>query len=132
MTSLQSKKQSLYTNGVNNGLMKIIIFLILLMVIPASIALTMRNGDIYLVRPNSDYIDEGYIPPEFLSVDDLIFYTCTDDEDISLKSSVICQDDNSFKDIEVIRWLDNENCYMGTYDLSERNCSRMIIPMPAR
>lgn len=89
-------------------------------------AINVRGGDIFLVRPDSPYIDSEYVPAEFLSVEDLVFYTCIE-ENLPVKSTVICMDDNSFKDVTVTRWLEKENCYIGTYDLDAKDCRQMII-----
>jgi hypothetical protein len=107
--------------------MKGVYLILALILLPATLSLDMKGGDIYLFRPDSPYIDQAYVPAEYLSVEDLVFYTCIEEKGIPVKSSVICLDDNSFTDVEVVRWLDAENCYMGTYDLSTKDCRRMVI-----
>lgn len=129
---LLSKKEDIYSNHSPDLIMKNIFYsfiLILLFVftIPQTFSYSMRGGDIFLVRSNSPYIDHGYVPPEYLSVEDLIFYTCIEEEDIPIKSSVICMDDNSFADLQTVRWRDDENCYMGTYNLDYKECKKVII-----
>jgi len=100
---------------------------LLLLIIPCTLGVNIRGGEIYLVRPDSPYIDHAYVPPEYLSVEDLVFYTCIEEKGIPVKSTVICLDDNSFKDVDVIRWIDDENCYMSTYDLDEKDCGQILI-----
>jgi len=129
---LQSKKEDIYSNHLPNLLMKsksysLILILLFILIIPQTFSYSMRGGDIFLIRPDSPYIDHGYVPAEYLSVEDLIFYTCIEEENIPIKSSVICMDDNSFSDLEVIRWLDEENCYIGTFNLDNKECKKMII-----
>jgi len=128
---LTSKKEDIYSKGalILNMKMRGIFLLIIILIIlsTTSLGYDVRGGDIFLIRPNSPYIDHGYVPDEYLSVEDLIFYTCIEENNVPVKSTVICMDDNSFKDIEVVRWLDEENCFMGTYNLDSKDCSKMII-----
>jgi len=97
-----------------------------LLLLPCTLAINIRGGDINLVRPDSPYIDYQYVPPEYLSVEDLVFYTCIE-EDLPVKSTVICLDDNSFRDVVTTRWLEDENCYIASYDLDEKDCRQMLI-----
>jgi len=129
---LTSKKEDIYTNYSLKILMRPIrlffmIFIIILFFIPVVNSYSMRGGDIYLIRPESTYIDDAYVPPEYLSVEDLVFYTCIEEDDIPIKSTTICLDDNSFKDVEVVKWLDDENCYIGAYNLDGKDCKQMLI-----
>jgi len=128
MRPLQNNKEELYTIVSDMQLMKyILLVMILMLAVPQALAINVKGGDIYLVRPNSPYIDHDYVPSEYLSVEDLVFYTCIEERGIPVTSTVICLDDNSFKDIDVVRWLDDENCYMGTYDLDSKNCRQLLI-----
>jgi len=129
---LISKEQDIYIKYFHSNIMKnisglIILFLFTLIIIPQTLSINIRGGDIFLVRPNSPYIDHGYVPAEFLSVEDLVFYTCIEEKNLPVKSTVICLDDNSFKDISVVRWLDEENCYIGSYNLDDKDCRQIII-----
>jgi len=56
-----------------------------------------------------------------------VFYTCIEEKNLPVKSTVICLDDNSFKDVDVVRWLDDENCYMSNYNLDEKDCRQILI-----
>ena len=42
----------------------------------------IKGGEIHLVRPESPYIDSSHIPPEYLSNEDLVFYTCIEETDV--------------------------------------------------
>jgi len=129
---LAAKEQDIYINREAYVSMKksgAIIFLLYMTIltIPEISSYEILGGDIFLMRPDSPYMDPGYVPPEYLSVEDLIFYTCIEERNTPVKSTVICMDDNSFKDIKTVRWLDNENCWMGTYNLDQKDCRKMII-----
>jgi len=107
---------------------KYVYLLLLVIILSTSVsAINIRGGDILLVRPDSPYIDHDYVPAEYLSVEDLIFYTCIEEKGIPVKSSIICLDDNSFEDVEVVRWLDDDNCYMGSYNLDQKDCRKILI-----
>ncbi|MBN2566463.1 hypothetical protein JXB02_00060 [Candidatus Woesearchaeota archaeon] len=99
-----------------------------LLLAPSAIAIVKKGEleNIYLVRPVSKYIDAGYVPPEYISIEDLTFYTCLEEEDIPIKSTIICIDDNSFDDLDVIRW-ENESCFIASYDLADKECQNIII-----
>ncbi len=105
----------------------LLLLMLAMVMVPAVFSAEMKGGDIYLVRPNSPYIDNSYVPSEYISVDDLDFYTCIEEKDIPVKSTVICLDDNSFKDIPMTKWLDTGNCYIGTYNLDGKDCRKMVI-----
>lgn len=89
-------------------------------------ASNMSGGEINLVRPDNEYIDDTHIPPELLSSEDLVFYTCIE-EKTPVRSSVICHDDASFEDIELYRWKRDGNCYIGAYNLDGKRCNDMVI-----
>lgn len=103
-----------------------LIFL-LIMSMSFSLASDIKGGEINIVRPDNRYIDDTRIPPEFLSSEHLIFYTCIEEEDTPVRSSVICHDDASFKDVELYRWEGDGNCYIGAYDLDGDRCEDMVI-----
>ncbi|MGM5482103.1 MAG: hypothetical protein ACQESF_01445 [Nanobdellota archaeon] len=88
---------------------------------------TIKGGEIHLVRPNNNYIDSNHIPPEYLSNEDLFFYTCIEEENVPLRTSVLCKDDNSFQDIDLYNWDKGSNCYLGSYDLNEKDCRNIVI-----
>jgi len=106
---------------------RVILLVLILGLIPTTAGINLRGGDIYLVRPDSPFIDHGYVPPEYLSVEDLVFYTCIEEKNLPVKSTVICLDDNSFKDINLVRWEEEDNCYIGSYNLDGKDCREMII-----
>ncbi len=120
-------KRALFRGLLTKSAFPVIILLLGILIIPEIQPHIILGGDIYLVRPDSPYIDQGYVPPEYLSVDDLVFYTCIEEKNIPVKSTVICLDDNSFKDIDLTRWLDDENCYIGTYNLNDKDCRKVLI-----
>lgn len=109
-------------------LIKLICFLLIL-VVNTSFVLgsQITGGEINLIRPDSEYIDSEYIPAEYLSTEDLLFYTCIEEEDVPVRSSVICHDDNSFRDINLYQWEGDGNCYLGGYDLDRKECGDMVI-----
>jgi len=106
-------------------------FIMLIVIVLAMLhlvsAYTIEGGEITVVRPNSQYIDFGYIPPEYLSIEDLVFYTCIQEEDTPVKSTVLCLDDVSFKDIDVAEWGASGNCFIGSYDIEDRECENLVI-----
>ncbi len=87
----------------------------------------IKGGEIHLVRPDSEYIDSARIPYEYLSKEDLIFYTCIEEENVPVRSSVICKDDSSFEDVELYYWEGDGNCQLGGYDLGDKKCNNMLI-----
>ncbi len=93
-------------------------------------AYKLKGGDIFLVRPHNSYIDYSYVPSEYLSVEDLVFITCIEDENTPVISSVICLDDTSFEDIAMQRWHSikgYQSCYIGSFNLDEKACSDMVL-----
>lgn len=106
----------------------LILSAIFLSLVPLAQGAVIRGQleDIFLVRPESRYLDASYIPPEYLSLEDLVFYTCVEEPNITIKSSVICLDDNSFDDVRVYQWSE-DNCYIGSYDLDDKECEDIII-----
>ncbi len=107
--------------------MRVALAFILVLLAASASGYRFLGGEVFLVRPQSPYIDHSYVPPEYLSVEDLVLYTCVQEKDAQVQSSVICLDDNSFRDIELVRWLDSENCYIGAYDLNLKDCSNLLI-----
>jgi len=125
---LNNKKETFYTTEKSIGSMKkFMLILVIMLSLQFATAVNIKGGDIYLFRPDSPYLDKEYVPAEYLSVEDLVFYTCIEEQELPVKTTVICLDDNSFKDLELVRWLDDENCYMGTYNLGGKDCRDMII-----
>jgi len=81
---------------------------------------------IHLIRPEGGYIIGGYTFPEFLSVEDITFISCTE-IDLPLKSSLLCLDNNNFIDLDSYRWTDDQNCYLSSYNLKGIPCKDLII-----
>lgn len=107
---------------------KLIVFCILLISASAlATAYSIKGGEIHLVRPDTPYIDSSHIPPEYLSNEDLTFYTCIEEENTPIRTSVLCKDDTSFKDVQLYSWDKGTNCYIGTYDLNEKDCRDIVI-----
>ncbi|MFP4424129.1 MAG: hypothetical protein ACLFP2_02760 [Candidatus Woesearchaeota archaeon] len=98
---------------------------ILVILLCASLACGYEQG-IHLVRPDSEYITQEYTVPEYLSVEDLTFLTCLEDEELSVSSSVMCLDNNNFEDVSVYQWGE-ENCYIGSFNLEQFDCDNVRI-----
>ncbi|MGM5488441.1 MAG: hypothetical protein ACQESG_05820 [Nanobdellota archaeon] len=96
-----------------------------LLLLSASLVCAYEQG-IHLIRPDSGYIGEDYSLPEYLSVEDLTFLTCLEDENLTVRSSVMCLDSNDFEDVPVYRW-GTENCYVGSFNLDQFDCDRVRI-----
>jgi hypothetical protein len=81
---------------------------------------------IHFIRPEDGYILTDYSFPEFLSVEDITFIACTED-DLPLKSSLLCLDNNNFVDLDTYKWTDDENCYLSSFNLKGIPCKNLII-----
>ncbi|MFP4523862.1 MAG: hypothetical protein ACLFO2_00905 [Candidatus Woesearchaeota archaeon] len=99
--------------------------LLLLSIIPLASALDYQEG-IHLIRPESKYITGNYAVPEYLTVEDLTFVSCLE-EDHTLQNSLLCLDDNSFQDLEATPWSEQDNCYISSYNLQDFECERLVI-----
>ncbi|RMF07180.1 hypothetical protein D6764_00445, partial [Candidatus Woesearchaeota archaeon] len=89
----------------------LILFSLLILAFPSDAYVIRGNIEgIYLVRPSNQFIDTSYYPPEYLELEDLVFYTCLEEDNLSIRSSVLCRDDNSFDDLTVYKWSDR-NCF---------------------
>ncbi|MHA2023131.1 MAG: hypothetical protein ACTSWQ_05670, partial [Candidatus Thorarchaeota archaeon] len=106
------------------------LFLLAMMLAFAGIALgediVMEEG-IHLIRPHSHYITDDYFVSEYLSVEDLTFVSCLEDEDITLKPSVMCLDNNNFEDLEALRWGNTGNCYVSSINLEGFDCENLRL-----
>lgn len=93
-----------------------------------SIAASIAGGEITLIRPESEYIDFSYVPAEYLSIEDLTFKTCIEEDNTQIRTSVLCRDDASFEDLNVYPWKDDSsNCFISSYDISQRECGDLLI-----
>jgi hypothetical protein len=110
------------------GFSFLFILLMFSLLIPSVSASVLKSDieDVYLIRPESKYLDLDYYPPEYLEVEDLVFYTCVEQDNVTLTSTVICKDDNSFDDLTLYKW-EKDNCFIADYDLAVRECSDSII-----
>lgn len=81
---------------------------------------------IQLVRPASKYIVNDTGSPEFLSLEDVYFATCID-EDVPVKTSAICLDSNNFEEVEAFRWSGEKNCYISSINLDGFECQHLRL-----
>ena len=114
-------------NSLNHVMKRGVIVLLLLftLVLPISVFALDFKGEIegvYLVRPESKYLDSRYYPPEYLETEDLIYYTCLEESNLSLKSTVICKDNNDFDDVSLLKWGDRKSTRLNS---SHTDISRM-------
>ncbi len=108
-------------------MMSRVTLLILFFLVLTSAAGMAYEEKIYLFRPESKYITSDYVVPEYLSSEDLIFFTCIE-EDYPLRSSVLCLDTNSFEDLPLLKWESgNEYCYIAGYDLDQMDCRNLEL-----
>jgi hypothetical protein len=103
------------------------IFLFIIIISNLCFSFDIKGGEIHLIRPYNNFIDFNYIPSEYVSLEDLFFYTCIEEVNVPIRSSVLCLDDISFQDVNLYRWGNSGNCYLGAYDLSKKNCRNIII-----
>lgn len=82
--------------------------------------------DIFLVRPDNEYLPEEPVTPTYLQEEDLTFFGCIDEKDTPLRLSVVCEDTNEFLDVDAYGW-GPENCYMGSVNLDQLACSRAVV-----
>ncbi len=85
---------------------------------------SIREG-IFLVEPENQYRVERTVPT-YLSSEDLTFFACIEYDDIPIRLSLLCSDDNNFIDISAIKW-GTENCFMGSVDLDQLKCSDAVL-----
>jgi len=97
----------------------------ILMIIGSIGAVAFEEG-IYLYRPGTKYIQDSYSIPEYLSIEDLTFFTCIE-EDTLVKSSVLCIDNNNFEDVTVTKWEEEDNCFIGSFNLEGFTCKHLRI-----
>lgn len=80
---------------------------------------------IFLVRPDNEFIPETTLPT-YLANEDLIFFACLEEEGIPLRLSVVCRDNNEFQDIRAYKW-GGENCYVGATNLEQFECTQAVV-----
>lgn len=106
------------------GFLVIALVFLLSLSVQGAFALTYTEG-IHLVRPDSEYIFTDYATAEYLSVEDIFFVSCIE-EDVALRNSLLCLDDNSFVDLDATSWSD-DNCYLSSHNLEDFSCKRLIL-----
>ncbi len=102
-----------------------ILFLVLLL--PTAIASYEANirEDIFLVRPDNEYVINDPFPT-YLENEDLIFFACLETTNVPLRLSVLCQDTNEFVDVQA--WQFGPlNCYVGSINLEQLDCTRALV-----
>ncbi len=103
------------------------LLIIALFAVQTVLAAEFRGGEIELFRPDNKYIDYNYIPPEYISIEDLVYTTCIEEPDTKIRSSILCKEDTSFEDLQALRWGTTGNCFISSYDLSKKSCGEFII-----
>lgn len=104
-----------------------ILFLSLFMLLLASMATAESYQEgVHLIRPASQYITDDYAIPEYLTVEDITFVSCVEEE-YSLRNSLLCLDDNSFKDLETNPWSSQDNCYISSANLEDFECEKLLL-----
>ena len=108
------------------GIRPLLLILFLVAVSSAATqALSYQEG-IHLIRPDSRYITHDYSVPEYLTVEDLTFVSCLED-DYALRNSILCLDDNSFEDLETNPWSEQDNCYISSANLDNFECDHLLL-----
>ncbi|MBN1274798.1 hypothetical protein JXA12_00690 [Candidatus Woesearchaeota archaeon] len=90
-----------------------------------AMSLSYQEG-IHLIRPDSKYITDTFTVPEYLTVEDVTFISCLEEE-LPLRNSLLCLDDNSFEDLESIPWPGSDNCYVSSYNLEDFECEQLVL-----
>lgn len=111
------------------GRLLLTLFILVATILSYSVtAASIAGGEIDLIRPDSEYIDFNYIPPEYLSIEDLTFFTCIEEDNTQIRTSVLCKDDTSFEDLTVYPWKEKtQNCFISSYDIGQRECGELVI-----
>jgi hypothetical protein len=84
--------------------------------------ITYEQG-IHLIRPYSSYLSNTQTHPIYLSLEDITFISCLEDEDISITNSILCIDNNNFEDLESFRWTIDNNCYISSFNFESFDCN---------
>ena len=82
---------------------------------------------IHLIRPPSKYITSDYSVQEYLSVEDLVFVSCLENKELTLRPSVMCLDNNNFEDLIPYPWTDDQNCYIASFNLDTFECNNIRL-----
>ncbi len=106
-------------------LLLLIIFLVVIPVVTAGEYEENIREQIFLVRPDNSYIPDTTIP-SYLENEDLIFFACLEDDNISMRLSVLCLDTNQFRDLESFGW-GSENCVIGATNLESFKCQSALV-----
>jgi len=113
---------------ISDKLFTYLLFSIIFTILLSGITLSETHFEegIHLIRPSSAYIPTGKTFPEYLSVEDITFLGCTED-DHPLRSSVLCLDNNNFQDLDSYKWTSDQNCYVSSFNLKDFKCKNMVI-----
>jgi hypothetical protein len=84
----------------------------------------VREG-IFVIQPENQYLAPRTLPT-LLQSEDLAFFACIEDDDTPVRLSVLCSDNNNFRDIDAIPW-GSENCFLGALSLDTFACREAMI-----
>jgi hypothetical protein len=86
----------------------------------------MPPDGIYLIRPYASSYQTVDFRPEYITSENLVFYTCL--EGISSAfSSVVCKDDDiNISELPTYPWM-WDGCYISYYDLNETDCNEIVV-----
>jgi hypothetical protein len=101
--------------------------LVLILLIPHAFSEEQYEQGIYFIRSESEYINNPGAIEEYLSVEDLVFLICIEDETVVPQTSVICLDNNNFFDVDAIKWTQSNNCYMSSFNLERMPCANIRV-----
>jgi hypothetical protein len=104
----------------------LLLFLLVLFCAQPLFALESYQEGIHIIRPDSKYIIDNYAIPEYLTVEDLTFISCLEEEYVP-HNSLLCLDDNSFEELETIPWSLQDNCYISSYNLEGFECDQLML-----
>ncbi len=85
---------------------------------------SIREG-IYVVQPDNQYRAERVVP-SLLQNEDLTFFACIEYDDTPVRLSVLCTDDNNFRDVDAVKW-GPDNCFLGSVNLDTFPCQSAIL-----
>lgn len=84
----------------------------------------IREG-IYVIEPENQYRSQRTVPT-LLQSEDLTFFACIEYDDTPVRLSVLCTDDNNFRDVDAIQW-GPDNCFIGAVSLDTLPCQSAIL-----
>lgn len=107
------------------GSMRFVVLVGILIMVLMPCVFSLEQG-IHLVRPITTYIESNLSVPSYLSLEDITFIACLEEENIPLQLSVICIDDNDFEDLVSYPWGDS-NCQIGSINLEDFSCTHVRL-----